>query len=136
MPSAEAREGYGISLTFANGFCAKIKTPSYSGLSRKAHDSSHTQTVDGWMTFFPSALKNPGELQVDILFNPNLTPPIDEDADTVRVTFPLGDGETNAAYWECEGFMTDFEWTGPHDDLETAKVTIKFSGTPTFSPAT
>lgn len=135
MPSSEAMEGYGVSISFRSGFLAKIKNVNFSGLERKAHDTSHTQTASGWMTFAPSTLKNPGELQVEILHDPDLSPPIDQAAETVRVTFPLQSGETVAAYWECSGFMTAYEFTGPHDDLLTAKATIKFSGAPTFTAA-
>jgi len=129
-------EGYGISIAFRSGFLAKIKTVAYSGLERKAHDTSHTQTTSGWMTFIPSQLKNPGEFQIDILHDPDLTPPITNDAETVTITYPLQTGETVAANWVFSGFMTSYEFTGPFDDLQTAKVSIKLTGAPTFNAAT
>ena len=129
-------DGCGLTIEFANGFLAGIRNVTFGPLERKAIDSSHTQTEEGWQTFFPGCLKNPGELTIDVIHNPDQEPPIDDDEETVKVSWPVPAGKTNAAKWECKGFMISYEATGPHDDLMTAKTVVKFSGKPTFTAAT
>lgn len=129
-------DGCGLTITWESSFFSGvIKSASWGGISRKAIDKSSTESPNSWMEFFPGCLKDPGELTVDIIFDPDDEPPISEDAETVTVNWPIPAGMTTGAAWSCSGFMTNYEATGPHDDMLTAKVTIKFTGTPTFGNA-
>ena len=123
-----ADEGFGTTVTFDSGFFAEILNVGWDGIERGAVDTTHMLTTDGWMTFEPSDLKNPGELSVELQFNPDDEPPIDGPAETVTVTFP------NSATWACEGFLTGAGVAVPYNDKMIGNFTIKFSGEPTFTP--
>lgn len=133
---AATDSGYGIAITFSSGFFAEILNVDWSGMSREAIDTSHATTTNGWMTFIPAGLQDPGELSVEINFDPDDTPPIDGAAETVTVTFPTPVGGMTGATWAASGFMTSFEPSAPIDDRMTATSSIKFSGAVTFTDAT
>lgn len=124
-----ADTGFGISITFASGFFAEILSVDGPGLDRASVGTTHAGTTDGWATFIPSDIKDPGELEVEIAFDPDEEPPIDDAAETITVTYP------NGATWACSGFMTGFRPSVPIDDRMTASCTLKWSGKPTFTPA-
>jgi hypothetical protein len=86
------------------------------------------------MTFQPSDLKNPGEVTVDLLFNPNTSPPITSAAETVTITYPVQPGGSTSATWACSGYLKKFKPKAPINDKMTAVATIKWTGTPTITP--
>jgi hypothetical protein len=129
-----ADEGYGTTITWESGFCAQILSANWDGISRAAIPTSHTTTTEGWMTFQPSDLQDPGSLTVELQFDPDDAPPIEEAAETVTVTFPIPAGGSVAATWACSGFLTEFGNQVPYNDKMTATAVIKFSGEPTFTP--
>lgn len=129
-----ADEGFGTTITFQSGFCAEVLEVSWDGIERNAIDTTHMTTTEGWMTFLPSDLQDPGELTVELQFDPDESPPIEAAAETVTVTFPIPAGGSVAATWACSGFLTGMSAAVPHNDKMTASVTIKFSGEPTFTP--
>lgn len=126
--------GFGASITFSSGFAACIRDINWSGISREAIDTTCNSTSNGAMTFMPSDLEDPGELRVDLLFNPKTTPPYTSAAETITVTFPIPAGNTTATTWAASGFMTNFEFGAPYNDLMTATATLKFSGAITITP--
>lgn len=130
-----ADSGFGVAITFSSSFCAAITNVKWSGMSRKAIDTTNSATSAGAATFIPSDIEDYGELQVELLFNPNDTPPVASAAETVTVTFPVPSGSTNGATWAATGFLTNFECDVPIDDRMTATATIKFSGVVTFTDA-
>lgn len=133
---ANADQGFGLSITFSSGFLALIKSISWSGQNRESLDTTNMSTTDGKMTFLPSDLKDAGEISVDLLFDPDMAPPIASAAETVTVTFPIPAGGSTAATWAASGFLTSFELTAPHDDLMTATATIKLTGGITITAGT
>lgn len=130
-----ADSGFGVTITFATSFFAQVTNVKWSGMSRKSIDTTHSGSSGGAATFIPSDIEDYGELQVELLFNPNDTPPIASAAETVTVTFPVPSGSTNGATWAATGFLTNFETDVPIDDRMTATATIKFSGIVTFTDA-
>lgn len=133
---ANADQGFGLSITFSSGFCALIRSVTWGGMQREFLDSSHMATTNGWMTFMPSDLKDAGELSVDLLFDPDMEPPIEGALETITVTAPIPAGGSTAATWACSGALRSFEWTGPHDALMTATAALKFTGEPTITAGT
>ena len=130
-----ADEALGLSITFQSGwFNDQITQVSWSGLKRNAHDKAHLGST--WMPFHFSRLKDPGQLEITFWFDPDDGPPIDQDAETITVTFPVPSGMTTGATWACSGGMTDFSLTGPVQGLMQGTATLKFSGPPTFTDAT
>ena len=128
-----ALELHGTTITFQSGFFAEIQSVSVDGMSRAAHDKSHTGT-DRWRTFFFSRLTDPGGLSVGIRYDPDTTPPINEAAETITITFPVPDGRDNGATIRCSGGMTEFSISGgAPDGMLEASCTLKFSGEPIFT---
>lgn len=127
--------GYGLTITFASGFFAKITEASWSGYSRNAIDSSHMTSTNGYRTFIPGDLKDVGELSVSLLFDKNAATKTNlaGAAETITVTFPTPSGGSTGGTWACSGFMTNFDMTLPMDDMMTADATIKFTGEPTLT---
>lgn len=122
----------GASITFSSGFFAEITNIGHSGINRGSVDVTHMGTTDA-REFMPTDLYDAGELSVELQFDPDSSPPIDQAAETVTVTFPTPSGGVSGATWAADGFMTDFEYTGPLEDKMTATATIKFTGTITYT---
>lgn len=133
--ASNADVGFGVSVTFQSGFFAWITNVRLSGYSREAVETTHAASTNGWAEFIASDIKNAGQLQVDISFDPDDTPPIDQAAETITVTFPIPAGLSNGATLQCTGFMIDYEAGVPIEGKMTASATLKFSGEPTWSDA-
>lgn len=131
-----ADQGYGISIAFQSSFfSAKLLSANWSGIAREALQTTHMTTTDGWRTFMPSDLKDAGELRVRFQFDPNQDPPIDQDAESIVVTYPTPAGQTTPATWTCSGFMTEYSFEGEFEGIMEAEATLKFSGKPTYTNA-
>jgi hypothetical protein len=142
MPGSPVDVGYGTTVVFGtSAFSAELLSVDWGGISREAIDVTHMGSgapgagVFGNMEFIPNDISDPGELTMEIHFNPDTLPPIDAVAETVTVTFPLFAGDTTPADWEGSGFVTSYEPTVPHDDKMTATMTVKFSGNITRTAA-
>ena len=131
-----AYTGFGITITFDTGFLAEIIDVTLPESARESIDTSHTATTDGMMTFIPSDLIDNGDLEVELNFDEDASPPIDSDPETVTITFPLRTGNTTAATWAFTGFMTNYAPAAPIDDRMTATATIKVTGAITITPGT
>lgn len=138
MAATAVDVGFGTTITFASGFMAKITSVSWGGIAREPKETSHMTSTNGWRTFIPSDLKDPGELTVELQFDKNAATKtnIGGAAETITVTFPVPAGGSTAATWACSGFMTSFEMADPMDDVMTATAGLKFSGEPTFTDGT
>lgn len=117
----------------------QIRDLSGPGLSRNAIDSSHRDTTGNWMTFI-RGYKDPGEISFDVILDQDLATQgtaatgllgdFSQDGTVnpnVRLIFPDG------WKWTCKGFLTGYEPSSPLDDVYSADITLKLSGTPTFS---
>ena len=125
--------GTGLSLTFGtSGFTANLLSVNGQDISRPAIQTTHLGTTTAH-TFIPGDLYDPGGVEIEFQFDPDDYPPIDQPAETITVTYPLSSGGTTAANWAASGFMTDFSWGAPLEELMTGSATLKLSGaiTPT-----
>lgn len=132
---ANADQGFGVTITFSSGFLALVTNVEWSGIARDAIETTHSTSTSGYRTWIPSDLKDPGELAIDLLFDPDDSPltPLTAAAATVTVTYPIPAGGSVAATWACSGFLTGFSVGIPIDDKMSAQATIKFTGVPTFT---
>jgi hypothetical protein len=117
-----AYTGYGITITFASGFCAEIIGTTPPAPSREAIDVSHTQSPDGAKQFIMSDLVDYGELAVELNYDPSAVPPIHDDFEATVINMP--DGSTHSFM----GALQNYAPTGPLDDRMTATATIKVTG--------
>lgn len=116
-----ATVGTGLTITFSSGFFAEILTGKLTGYERPVIETSHMGTTTA-MTFTPGSLANPGQIEVELLFDPSTKPPINSTAEAIVVTF------SDATTWTGSGFMSEFEWESPLEDRITANATVKCSG--------
>lgn len=125
-----ASTGFGITITWAtSSFTAEITDATLPEQIREAIQTSHTETTDGEKTFIPSDLVDGGELQYEINFDPEESPPMGASAENITVAFASG------ADWQFSGFMTSYAPTAPLEDRMTASVTVKVSGGITINAA-
>lgn len=126
--------GNGTVITFVTtGFSAAVMEVNGQDQSRAEIETTDLSTTS-WKTFMPAALADPGGIDFQIAFDPDEQPPILNAAETVRVQFPLPTaGGSVKAKVECTGFVTKWKWGVVLEGLMTADITVKFSGTPTWT---
>jgi len=124
----------GTTLVFGtSAFTAKLEKIGQQGMTREALDASDLAAAAGWKTFGPSGQIDPGELQIEGFYDPDDSPPIDQPAETLTITYPVRVGDTNGATFVCQGFMTNFEHEGEVDGFFKFSATLKLSGQPTWT---
>lgn len=128
-----ADEGFGTTISFSSSFLAEVQSVSLSGYERNSIETTHMTSTNGWRTFIPSDLKDPGTLSLDISFRPNDNIPITGAAETVTVTFPVPSGGSTGATLACSGFLTKFDFTDPMDERMTATCELKLTAAPTWT---
>lgn len=127
--------GTGTSIVFvSSAFEAEVLAIDWSGIARGVVDSSHLLTVE-WRTFIPTDLVDPGEIQMEIAFDPSDEPPLHEDVERIRVTFPVPSGLVTPATWQGDGFMSGFEFNVPLEEKMTGTGTLKMTGEIFFAAA-
>ncbi len=124
-----ADSGFGTTITWESGFLGEVISVDWSGIARESIDTTHMTTANNAKTFMPSDIYDPGEVSVEMAFNPSATPPITDAADEVTVTFPAGDT------WVASGFLTSFDLNSPLEDRMTATAVVKLSGQIVVTPA-
>jgi len=133
MAGGRSDIGTGTTVLFGtSGFTGHLLDVSWDGIERPSIDTSHLATV-GFMTFIPGDLVDPGEISLELAFDPDDTPPIQASAETVTVTFPLF-ALTTPANWAASGFMRTFSFSSPLEEKMTATTAVKASAAITFTP--
>lgn len=120
--------------TGSDAFLAEITSINWSGLTRDSIDQTHTASPSNYKEFDPSTLVDPGELEVELNFNPDTEPPIEQAKGTLTITFPKTGAQLSGATWAGSAFMTSIDVNG--SDVAgkfTASTTWKFSGPITFT---
>jgi hypothetical protein len=119
----------GLAITYQTGFFAEIIDFNWTGMSRESVDTSNFASTGG-RTFVPGTLYDGGEVQVEMIFDPETSPlvPLAAAAETVTVTFS---DPAPASTMAADMFMTGFEIAGPLEDRMTATATLKVAGTVT-----
>lgn len=129
---SEGYEGSGITIAFSSGFLADVLNVNHSGFSRPSISGS-SMGDPGAEKFFPSAHYDPGQLEVEMVFAAETTPPIDGAREAVTVTYPSAGAGGNST-WAAQGFLTDFAIRAPWKDRMLATATLKLSGAITVTP--
>lgn len=128
--------GTGGSVAFGtSSFTAAWQSIEWDEVTRTVVDTTHLGTTGG-MTYMPGDLHETGGVTVEIQYDPDAQPPYTTAAETVTVTYPVPSGSTNGATVEGSGFVDSFTPGGMTvDELMTATMHIKFSGSLTFTDA-
>lgn len=141
MATATVRNSQGTTIVFTTStFSSSVVGAKWSGIKRKAIDVSHFGVADagankfGNQLFTPGKLVDPGELELNLHFDPDKNPPIGAAAETVTVTFPKAlSTDATAPNWAGTGFMTEYEVDEVLDDIIKATCKVKMSGEVTMT---
>lgn len=128
MPESPAT-GFGIEIAFASGFLAQITDVTLPTQEREKIDISHTQSPDNRKEWLLAELVDSGECEIELNFDPSVSPPIDDPFEPVTITF--GSGTT----WEFDGALRSYGGEAPLADRMTASAILVVSGLITITPA-
>lgn len=140
-----ARTGIGTTITFGtSGFTALVRNYNDLGVDRAILDVTHMGSSVASSTFNGAASgvfreKSPGKLfgvkdmSIDILFDPDTVPPVDEAAETITLQFLPDTGQSTGASFAFSGFISEISAAVPYDDLCTATITLAATGEPTWT---
>jgi hypothetical protein len=118
---------FGTALNGTAGY--KITGVNHGGISRAVAEATHMQSVA--KEFVASAIYDPGELSVEVLFDPSIKPTADLSSvgTNQTVTVYWANGGTAVTQWTAFGFATGFEAGAQMEDMMSGTLTIKLSGT-------
>lgn len=107
----------------------KITGVNHGGLSRAVADATHMLSTA--KEFVGSTIYDPGELSVEVLFDPSIRPVNDiaNAATNQVVNIIWANGGTTTLMWSAFGYMTQFEAGAQMEEMLSGTVTIKLSGT-------
>lgn len=131
--ASDERLGTGASITFVtSAHSCKIRNINMNDFGRDAVEKTHMASSGG-REYTPTQLPDPGELELEALFNPDNPPPYTAAPETIRLTFPVGSG--TAAKMEGTGFITKCGIVVPLEEMMSQTIRIKFTGALTFTDA-
>jgi hypothetical protein len=133
-------DGFGTTLSRGDGdptaevFTALAGVTSISGpgISREVLDVTAHDSPNAYREF-RGGIKDPGELSVDVNYQPQVHDVFVGDLDDLdprnyKLGFPDG------TVWAFPAILTGFEPSVPFDDKLSASLTLKISGKPTITP--
>jgi len=144
MSSTEVRSGIGTAITFGtSGFTARVKGYTDLSVERETLDGTHMGTAASATTPFtglhfkemcPGDLATVGDLQLDIIFDPDAVDmPIAAAEETITLTFARVGAQAAGATWVFSGFVSKFDAAIPHDGMITGSMTLVVNGEPTWT---
>ena len=143
MAGTPVNKGTGTTIVFATtGFTSELLNLDLGGTSRESIETTHMGTPVssapgfGSRTYIPGCLSDPGEITLELHLDPDKTPPIDAEPETVTITFPLVSGDTTSPIWNATAFCNGADAAVPLEDKMTQTITLKVSGKITITPAT
>jgi hypothetical protein len=118
--------GFGTALHTATGY--KITGVNHGGVSRAVADATHMTSVA--KEFVASSVYDPGELSVEVLFDPAIRPTADlaNVATNQVVNVYWASGGTATTLWSAFGYAQAFEAGAQMEDMMSGTLTIKLSG--------
>lgn len=129
-----ATEGYKATVTWGSftGAVIRIDAPEFESA---VLDTTHLDmtTTSGWKTFMVSALKDAGELSIEVQFDSAVTlPQLGDASGTLTITY--NDGAAPDSNFACSAFVTRVaQPTAENEELLTTTITWKLTGLPTIS---
>lgn len=120
----------GNSITFGtSAFTSEFRALGWEGVGDlPVHDVSHLGTADpgagqhGNKPKLFGKISDPGRINMEFHFDPENHPPIDDDPETVTLTFASG------ATWAGTAKITGFSFTGQIDEVMIGTGVVEFSG--------
>ena len=133
--------GHGATIRFATNplFLPVVLSVDGTDITRESYETSHLGIADGYKTFMPGDLVDPGQSTLEIQYSPNQATeaqmvPINDVAESITITFPIPTGLLNGATFVCTGFVTSWNWKDD-ETVMTASIVIKWTGKPVWTNA-
>ena len=125
-----AAVGNGATIAFGTGsFPADLTSITASGCSREAIETT-TLATTGAKTYIPGFLVENGELSVEGYWE-GTEPPSAAEPTSITVTVPTSTSTTKTL--TGSGFVTQWSWGAPLEELVSFSATVKWSGAVTIS---
>jgi hypothetical protein len=107
----------------------QITNINWSGIERAVVDASHMATSGG-KPFVASEIYDPGELGVEVLFDPSVSPfgLLTNVTTSQAIEVRFANGGASTALWSAFGYVSGFEAGSQVEDMQTGTLTIKLSG--------
>jgi hypothetical protein len=127
----------GLKITFGkSGFVADILSVSHSGVARALIETSHMGTPEpqddeiGGKTFIVDPLEDPGQLQLQVHYDPSNPPKRTDpdDPESIEVEYRKPRGAATAARLVGEGWLQEWSAEMNLGAKMTATLTVKFTG--------
>lgn len=118
---------FGTALHTATGY--KISGVNHGGITRAVAAATHM--LSSAKEFVASSIYDPGELSVEVLFDPSIRPTADlaNVATNQVVNVYWANGGTATSLWSAFGYASGFEAGAQMEDMMSGTLTIKLSGT-------
>lgn len=137
MAGARSYVGTGSTVGFGtSSYDADLISVAWGGVVRASVESTPMDLATAPATFgnsthlSASGHVDPGELTVEVFFDPALTPPIVPGtvafSEVITLTFPTPPAGSNVT-WIVDGFCTGFSCNAPFEDMMTATLTVKLT---------
>lgn len=136
------QSGMGVTITFADSaFAGQITGISGGDLVREWFDATHFASAVGtdfadvrWMEQCPGQLASVSDIVVEILYDMDLLPPIDQPEEVITIQSPPKVGQTTGAKLVFTGGMSQYNGASfGMKDLRRGQYTLKVTGPPEFT---
>ena len=136
------QSGMGVTIAFEDSaFAGQITGISGGDMVREWYDSTHFLSAKGvdfdgvrWMEQCPGDMASVNDIVVEILYDMDLLPPIDQPVEEITIQSPPKIGQTTGAMLVFQGGMS--QYGGPSlamKDLRRGQYTLKVTGPPEFT---
>ena len=136
------QSGMGVTIAFEDSaFAGQITGISGGDMVREWYDSTHFGSAVGtdfadvrWMEQCPGQLASVNDIVVEILYDMDLLPPIDQPVEQITIQSPPKIGQATGAMLVFQGGMS--QYGGPSlamRDLRRGQYTLKVTGPPEFT---
>lgn len=127
--------GTGTTVTFGtSGFSAELLGIDHGDIARPKIDTTHYGSTG--RTARPGKLVDPGEVELELAFDPADRPPVSADPEVITIQMPPEAGEITGAKLEGTGFISGWKFGLPLEERNTGSATVVWSGAPTWTDPT
>jgi len=145
---SDGMHGHGVTLKVNDGTSTttigNITSISGPDMSRDSIDKSSMDSTSKWREFIPGMLDS-GEVTVEVNYDgadSGTANDLDVKKTATALTWIINFGdstttsETNSSNFSASGFITGLGYAIPFDDKISQSVTLKFTGSPTYTDIT
>lgn len=136
------QSGMGVTIDFATtSFSAQVTGISGGDMIREWFDKTHFESAVGtdfagvrWMEQCPGQLASVSDIVVEILYDMDALPPIDQPAEVITIQSPPKVSQTTGASLVFTGGMSQYNGASfGMKDLRRGQFTLKVTGPPEYT---